>query len=111
MATGDPRLNRVEITALADPGRELIVSSVVAFEFADLQKRGRFAVTESLEFLRQHMEFRIVDLPSNCWRLAAELPAIHGDPVDRMLIAHAILADMTLATADTKIRRYPVDFI
>lgn len=34
--------------------------------------------------------------------------AAHGDPVDRMLIAHAIHADLTLVTADGLMRRYPV---
>jgi len=111
MATGDPRLKRVEVTALADPDRELLVSSVVAFEFADLQKRGRLAITESLDFLRQHMEFRVVDLPAECWRHAVDLPAIHRDPVDRMLVAHAVLAGAALATADANIRRYPVNWL
>lgn len=30
------------------------------------------------------------------------------DPVDRMLIAHAIHADLTLVSADETMRRYPV---
>jgi PIN domain nuclease of toxin-antitoxin system len=111
MATDDPRLRRVDIAALVDPARELCVSAVVAFELADLQQRGRIAMTETLKFLQQHMEFRLVDLPSDCWRRAAELPQIHKDPVDRMLIAHAQEADMLLATADANIRRYPVDCI
>ena len=65
-------------------------------------------MTESLDFLREHMRFEVVDLPASCWRIAAELPPIHRDPVDRMLIAHALAGDMTLATADANIRRYPV---
>jgi PIN domain nuclease of toxin-antitoxin system len=35
----------------------------------------------------------------------------HGDPVDRMLIAHALHAGLTLVTADETIRRYPVPTI
>ncbi|MDP3673947.1 MAG: type II toxin-antitoxin system VapC family toxin [Novosphingobium sp.] len=108
MATGDPRLRRINRQALADPGRPLVVSAIVAFELADLQMRGRIAMSEPIDFLQQNMEFAIVDLPGNCWQLAAELPAIHRDPVDRMLIAHALTSGMALATADANIRRYPV---
>lgn len=111
MATGDPRIRRCDVAALRDPERPLLVSAVIAFEFADLQQRGRVAMTEPLDFLREHMNFEIVDLPAECWRIAAELPAIHRDPVDRMLVAHALAEELTLATADATIRRYPVSWI
>jgi len=108
MATGDPRLDRVDQAILRDPSRPLCVSAIVAFELSDLQQRGRIAMTEPLTFLQAHMDFRIVDFPADCWRIAAQLPLIHRDPVDRMLIAHALVEGMTLVTADTNIRRYPI---
>ena len=108
MATGDPRLNRVDQAILRDSSRALCVSAIVAFELADLQQRGRIAMTESISFLQSHMDFRVVDFPADCWRIAAQLPPIHSDPVDRMLIAHALTEGMTLVTADANIRRYPV---
>lgn len=108
MASGDPRLKRVDRSALADPARPLFVSAVVAFEFADLQQRGRIGIEEPLDFLQRHMGFDILDLPSESWRVATGLPAIHRDPVDRLLIAHALSEGMTLVTADANIRRYPV---
>ena len=39
--------------------------------------------------------------------LAPTLPPIHRDPVDRMLVAHAIALEMPLVTADANIARYP----
>ncbi|MBL8651591.1 MAG: type II toxin-antitoxin system VapC family toxin [Sphingopyxis sp.] len=111
MASGDPRLNRVDQSALADPDRRLCVSAVIAFEFADLQKRGRFDIEEPLDFLQTHMGFDILDLPKTCWQAAALLPSIHRDPVDRMLVAHALADGMTIVPADTTIRRYPVPCI
>lgn len=108
MATGDPRLRQVDEAVLADPSRPLCISAVVAFELADLQHRGRIALEEPLDFLQPKMDLQLLDLPADCWRIAAQLPAIHRDPVDRMLIAHAMLDDMILVTADRTIRRYPV---
>ena len=111
MASGDPRLKRIDQSALTDPDRQLCVSAVVAFEFADLQKRGRIGIEEPLDFLQQHIGFDILDLPRECWHVAAGLPVIHRDPIDRLLIAHTLTAGMRLASADADIRRYPVPFV
>lgn len=108
MATGDPRLKRVDIAALSDPARPLLVSAVVAFELEELQNRGRIALAERLDFLREKMAFEVADLPRECWSVAAQLPEIHRDPVDRMLIAHAMVSGAALVTADQNIRRYPI---
>jgi len=37
-----------------------------------------------------------------------DLPQIHRDPFDRMLICQAIILDMVLLTPDNAIRQYPV---
>jgi len=37
----------------------------------------------------------------------AELPLLHKDPFDRLLIAQAIAEDMTLLTVDQTMMRYP----
>ena len=37
-----------------------------------------------------------------------QLPLLHKDPFDRLLIAQARVEDMTLLTRDESIRRYPV---
>lgn len=108
MASGDPRLNRVDQAALSDPLRPLVVSVVAAYEFVELQRRGRLAITEPLDFLCQQMDFEIEGLPADCWQQAAGLPQIHRDPIDRMLVAHAMSRGFTLATADSNIRKYPV---
>ena len=109
--TGDPRLSKAAIAALENPESELFVSAVTAFEFADLQKRGRFAMTEPLSDFADLMGLQFIDFPSACWSLAASLPDIHRDPVDRMLVAHALVLDMTLVTADVMMRRYPVKLL
>jgi PIN domain nuclease of toxin-antitoxin system len=39
---------------------------------------------------------------------AADLPDIHKDPLDRILVAQAISEGLTLVTGDHNIQRYPV---
>ncbi len=40
-----------------------------------------------------------------------ELPPVHADPFDRILIAQAITQAWTIVTADAVFARYPVDII
>ncbi|MEH3037208.1 MAG: type II toxin-antitoxin system VapC family toxin [Sphingomonas adhaesiva] len=108
LRTGDPKLSRAAQRAIADEGRALFVSAVTAYEFADLDARGRFGAALDLQSTLDRFFMTVLDFPEACWRIAAELPMFHRDPVDRMLIAHALHAGLTLVTADETIRRYPV---
>lgn len=94
--------------AMQQPEAELFVSAVTAFELSDLQSRGRVAMTEPISAVAAVLGFTMIDYPAESWVIAASLPRLHRDPVDRMMIAHAIIADLTLVTADKTIRRYPV---
>jgi PIN domain nuclease of toxin-antitoxin system len=44
-------------------------------------------------------------------RHLSQLPRIHNDPFDRMLICQAIENDLTLVSDDRNIKRYPVRVI
>jgi PIN domain nuclease of toxin-antitoxin system len=105
----DRRISGRAAEAIRSPGNSLHVSAAAAFEFADLQKRGRLPVTDSIDFLAELIGFSVADLPAETWRIAATLPDLHRDPVDRMMIAHAILDGFTLVTADRTMRAYPVE--
>ena len=105
---GDGRISDRAVEAIRSPDNSLHVSAATAFEFADLQKRGRFPMDDPLDFLSELIGFSVIDFPAVAWRIAETLPKLHRDPVDRMMIAHAILGGFTLVTADKTIRSYPV---
>lgn len=108
MITGDRRLTKAWRDAIAGPDAELQVSAVVAVEFTELQMRQRLPVDETIAELVDRFELGVAALPAECWEIVRGLPPIHRDPVDRMLVAHALAAGMSLITADTQIQRYPV---
>ena len=105
---GDSRISDRAVEAIRSPDNSLHVSAATAFEFADLQKRGRFPIGDALDILSELIGFSVIDFPAEVWRIAETLPKLHRDPVDRMMIAHAIVGGFTLVTADKTIRRYPV---
>lgn len=41
----------------------------------------------------------------------ADLPLLHRDPFDRLLIAQALAEDLTIVTSDASIQRYDVPWI
>lgn len=49
-------------------------------------------------------------LPSHALAVA-DLPLIHKDPFDRMLIAQANIEHMSLVSADAMVRQYPVSVL
>lgn len=108
LANADARLNTPALDAILDPDNALYLSAVNAWEYADLEQRGRFAGAGPLLPLIETMDVQILDLPASVWTAAAELPNIHRDPIDRMMIAHARVLDMTLVTADKNVRQYPI---
>lgn len=107
-AMEEHRLPSVVREAFVAPGAVLCISAATAWEYADLHQRGRLPAAASFNGVAELLAVTLLDLPSDIWGLAAALPNLHRDPVDRMLIAHAIHADLTLVTADDTMRRYPV---
>jgi PIN domain nuclease of toxin-antitoxin system len=105
---GNARLPVRVIEHICDPDTDLFVSAVTAYEYADLHHRGRLPDAAEFFALQERMLFRVLDFSADIWSLAVTLPPIHRDPVDRMLIAHALSADLTLVTADATIHQYPL---
>jgi PIN domain nuclease of toxin-antitoxin system len=108
VGTGSSRLKSHIRDALSDADSKIYISSVTAWEFEDLNARGRFLADLPFADIVRALAAQLLDFPAECWRLAATLPRHHRDPVDRMLIAHAMHADLTLVSADQTVRDYPV---
>ena len=105
---GDPRLSPVAADVIAAGDVPIFISAVTAYEFSELDKRNRFGLPLMLETVVEALGAVVTDFPAECWKIAVSLPPLHRDPVDRMLIAHAIHADLAIVTADTTMRAYPV---
>jgi PIN domain nuclease of toxin-antitoxin system len=58
--------------------------------------------------MQEQMAFQMLDFPASARFHSERLPPIHRDPIDRMLVAHAIEANLVLVTADLRMRQYPV---
>jgi PIN domain nuclease of toxin-antitoxin system len=106
----DKRLRAEWVEAIVSPENSLHVSAVVAFELLRPPVAPENCHRRTDLGIDGAVRLRGGSLPADAWRLAARLPPIHRDPVDRRLIAHALMKGMTLLTADANIRHYPVPF-
>lgn len=108
LATNHPNLSDRVVGQLLDAETRSFVSAVTMWEYADLLARGRLPGSVPFSTLQEAFAFETLDFPVAACVHAATLPNIHRDPIDRMLIAHAIAADLTIVTADRRIAEYQV---
>ncbi len=107
-ALGDPgRLTESERAVLVDPGIDRCLSPMSVWEAAIKREVGRLRAPRNLATVLAS-EFRMLDVTADLLEAAAELPRHHGDPFDRVLIAHALHDDLSVLTRDPMFATYGV---
>jgi PIN domain nuclease of toxin-antitoxin system len=98
--------------ALMDPSNGVHLSSVSAWEIGVKHALGKLTLPEAPErYVPAQRRARGIDplpLDEGAALCLQRLPDLHRDPFDRMLICQALIAGLTLVTADPAIARYPV---
>ena len=106
---GDPRLGGTRREALENGEPEVHVSAVSVWELALKRVAGKLDLgkLDLVALLERH---DLVELPlaARHAEAAVRLPPIHRDPIDRFLIAQALVEGLTLVSDDATIHRYPV---
>jgi PIN domain nuclease of toxin-antitoxin system len=107
-ALGDPsRLTAAERALLVDPAIDRCLSPMSVWEAAVKRQAGRLKAPRNLSAVFA-AEFRMLDVSSRVLEAAAALPRHHGDPFDRVLIAHALQENMSILTRDAAFPAYGV---
>jgi PIN domain nuclease of toxin-antitoxin system len=107
-ALGDPeRLTADERAVLVDPGVDRCLSPISVWEAAIRREAGRLRAPRNLSAVLAG-EFRMLEVTASLLEAAAQLPRHHADPFDRVLIAHALEADLSVLTRDTAFADYGV---
>lgn len=105
----DPRLGQKARDLILDSDNEINVSTATVWEVAIKHGLGRGDMPVSgARAAKLFSEAGYRELPVT-WKHAAlvdELPAIHGDPFDRILVAQSLAEPMRLVTRDKTISQY-----
>ena len=107
-----PKLPRSSRQIIADSTTELFFSSASAWEIIIKSTIGKLSLPENpTGWIRKHLDLnRINALPITLEHalMLHELPNLHKDPFDRIMVAQARCEDLTILTDDEWIPRYAV---
>lgn len=96
---------------LAIKNEDCCVSIASLWEIAIKQSLGKLQLSQSIEEIAEQCDKHGVAIigiePKHCQK-QIELPFIHKDPFDRIIIAQAATEGYTIVTADEYIRQYDV---
>ena len=113
--SGDTKLPTDIRDAVRDPGNAVYLSVVSIWETVVKYQLGRLPLPEPPETYlpkqRDRHQISSLALDEHSVVQLAQLPALHRDPFDRMLICQALQNDLTLATVDAAIRTYSVSLL
>jgi PIN domain nuclease of toxin-antitoxin system len=112
IVSGSKELSAKARRAFEDPGNDVVLSVVSAWEIAVKNGLGRLPLPSRPDSFvpAQRVAHGIESLPldEEATLHVAKLPDLHRDPFDRMLVAQAIASGLVLLTPDDAIREYPV---
>lgn len=106
----DPRLGGRLIEQLMEEP-SILVSFASPWELWIKAAQGKLRIPSDLEAQLSAGRFEVVAATLADSRLAANLPPIHRDPFDRMIVAQCINRQSRLVTADRQLIDYGVDII
>lgn len=102
-----------ELSSLEDPGNELFLSAASSWEIAIKAQLGRIELPDDP---RRYVPDRMraigahpLAVEHNHALAVGELPPLHRDPFDRLLVAQARALRLRIVTADAQIVRYDVE--
>lgn len=102
------RIPHPVLELLEDADVQLYVSTVSFWEITIKQMQGKFQAALDLERLAASRGIEELPVSSRYLGKLRELPVLHGDPFDRMIVAQAMEDGLVLVTADRRLAEYPV---
>jgi len=102
------RLRATTREAITSPDNEVLLSAASVWELGLKIARGKLRLPQ--DYAARLLADGFEELPVTIAHttLSASLPALHGDPFDRLLIAQALADGLVLVTSDREIMRYDV---
>jgi PIN domain nuclease of toxin-antitoxin system len=105
-----PRLSAQARRLIDDPDNELVVSAASLWEIAikSALRRANFRLDAPL-FRRNLLNngYNELAVTGEHAVAVANLPLLHRDPFDRILVAQSIVEGITLLTSDPRVAQYP----
>ena len=109
--SNDPALSSEARAAIASPSNDVLVSAATVWEIEIKRALGRLESPDDLLERIDSAGFTAIPVQVIDGVRAARLPAHHGDPFDRMLIAQAASLDAVIVTRVPALDAYGVPLL
>lgn len=113
--TADLRLPTLFRDAIREPQNEVFLSVASLWEVITKYNLGKLPLPQPPEIYipneRRKHQIKSLSLHENAVKELANLPALHRDPFDRILICQALANDLTIITVDAQIQNYNVPYL
>ncbi len=93
---------------ISDKENEIFISSVSFWEMAIKKSVGRLTLPHNLIETISTEGFKTLPILPEEGLGVADLPFLHADPFDRLLVIQAKMNDLVIISRDAKIIEYPV---
>lgn len=93
---------------IANRSNVIFVSSVSFWEMSIKNGLGKLTLPNNILTISKSEGFKILPLQPEEGLSVADLPNIHQDPFDRILVTQAKYNNLVLLTRDQKIQEYPI---
>ncbi len=109
--TEPERLDDVAYALIRNPQNTIWVSTASIWEMAIKVSIGKLEMPDDLEDQLRINQMNILPVTAAHALAVSQLPLLHRDPFDRMLIVQAQLEGLTIITQDARIQQYEVAWI
>lgn len=104
----DPQLGPKARELIANADNQIFVSAATAWEISIKKSLGKLEAPDGLDTIAEEEGFEKLPISFFHGERAGDLPQVHRDPFDRMLIAQSQVEGLEIITADDAIPRYAV---
>lgn len=109
---GDPdRLDAEARGAIQDAQNDVLVSAASVWEMAIKSALGKLSTPDDLLAQLRLNRFDALDVTLHHAQAVEDLPMLHRDPFDRMLVAQARSDGLRLVTRDPLVQQYDVPWM
>ena len=108
------KLSNAAVKIFMDDNNRIAVSIASMWEISIKNSIGKLPLPDGLAGVFDEVDrngFGIIGIDRQCLEIHNNLPLLHRDPFDRLLIATAKVEKYTILTADENIQKYDVPWV
>lgn len=106
------QLSSASHAAISDPSNELLLSAGSIWEIAIKIGLGKLVLTQPYSFWMSQalsdLGMRVLPITVEYADTQARLPKHHSDPFDRLIVAQAIVENVSIVSADARMDAYGI---